>query len=218
MYNDVTVYGTVKSKSENTDFTLSFWSPLTHGLRAMLPEFTSACQGLSGERSRGAAHCWALPGARQPWQRADETISHVFACEEDLSLQKCFVSQKKSWAAVWRVRARQQMKQLCIPYPVYLLLSLSWFILAHQGLSCFTQVTQVTHPDKIKLDPPKLALTTISPLSFVFSYTEGKQEDEVKICIVLFLHKPSNLCSRGILVLPQCRKAKDWELFGGNTQ
>lgn len=77
-------------------------------------------------------------GARQPWQRADETIRHILGCEEDLSPQKCFISQKKSWAAVWRVRARRQMQRLCIPYPLYLLLSLSWFILAHQGLSWFT--------------------------------------------------------------------------------
>lgn len=88
----------------------------------------------------------------------------------------------------------------------------SRFILAHQGLSWFTRVTQVRHPAKIKLDPPKLALTTIPPLSSVFSHIEGKQQDEVKICIVLFLHKPSEPCSRGTLVLPE-RK-----LFGGNTQ
>lgn len=113
--------------------------------------------------------------------------------------QRCLHTTEpgKHGQSCWNEAALYPLYTSCASPPV------SPFILAHQGLSWFTQVTQVRRPAKIKLDPPKLALTTIPPLTFVFSHIEGKQQDEVKICIVLFLLKPSNPCSRGTLVLPE---------------
>lgn len=106
IYNDVTVYGAVKSKSENTVFILSFWSSLTHRLRQHSPNSPFNVRAYLETEAEVPAHGWALPGSQATMARADETISYILGCEEDLSLQNCFIRQKKSWAAVWKSKGK----------------------------------------------------------------------------------------------------------------
>lgn len=85
IYNDVTVYGTIKSNSKNTDFMLSFWSSLTHRPGRNAHQIHKLMSGLSGKREPrgGCAEGRAGPcarGARQPGQnlmKPSDTSSDV---------------------------------------------------------------------------------------------------------------------------------------------
>lgn len=94
IYSDVTVYGTVTSKSENTGFILSFWSSLTHGLRQCSPNSPVNVRAYVEIKAEAPAHGWVRRGSQATMARAVETIRNILRargichCRHALSVKR----------------------------------------------------------------------------------------------------------------------------------